>query len=84
MVQWLFKEIIMYQRAARMKPAMDSFDNPSIRISALIKFAAAAQLALEDRGEIDSALCFECLKDYLTQDYKPGTPFVFKGSAIGL
>jgi hypothetical protein len=74
----------MYQRAARMKPSMDSFDNPSIRISALIKFAEGAQKALEERGDTDSALCFECLKDYLEQDYKLGTPFVFKGSAIGL
>lgn len=74
----------MYQRAARMKPSMDSFDNPSIRISTLIKFAEDAQKALEARGEVDSALRFECLKDYLEQDYKSGTSFVFKGSAIGL
>jgi hypothetical protein len=75
----------MYQRRASMKPAsMSSFDNPVIRISALIKFAKDAQHALESKGEVDSALCFECLKDYLEQDYKPNTPFVFKHHAIGL
>ena len=75
----------MYQRRANMKPAsMSSFDDPMIRISALIKFAKEAQLALEAKGEMDSAVCFECLKDYLEQDYKAGTPFAFKKHAIGL
>lgn len=74
----------MYHRATHNKPTMATFDDPPIRLSALIKFAKAAQAELERRGDMDSALCFECLKDYLEQDYKPGMPFVFKGTAIGL
>lgn len=75
----------MNQRPAKMKPAsMTSFDNPTIRMSALISFVREAQLALEAKGEEDSALRFECLKEYLEQDYKSSTPFVFAKRAIGM
>lgn len=74
----------MYQRQTRMKQPMQVFDDPMIRMSSLIKFVDTACKELEFRGEVDSALCFECLRDYLEQDYKPGTPFAFTGHAIGL
>ena len=75
----------MNQRIARMKPAsMTNHDDPSIRVSSLIKFIEGAQLALEARGEEDSAVRFECLAQYLRDDYKLGIPFVFRGAAIGM
>jgi hypothetical protein len=75
----------MYQRHAKMKPAsMTHYDDPNIRLSSLIKFVRHAQKALEDRGAMDEAVNFECLGDYLEQDYKPGTTFEFKAHAIGL
>lgn len=75
----------MYQRRANMKPAsMTHYDDPNIRLSALIKFVRHAQQALQDRGAADEAVTFECLGDFLEQDYKPGTPLVFKHQAIGL
>jgi len=49
----------MNQRIAKMKPAsMSNYDDPNIRVSTLIKFLEGAQLALEARGEEDSALRF--------------------------
>ena len=73
------------QRIARMKPAsFINHDNPTIRISTLITFMDAAQKALEAKGEMDEAFRFECLVQYLRQDYKPGTPLLFSKSAIGM
>jgi hypothetical protein len=75
----------MNQRIAKMKPAsMSSFDDPVIRASTLIKFLEGAQLALEARGEEDSALRFECFKDYLRLDYKSGSSLTFSRTAIGM
>ena len=75
----------MNQRIARMKPAsMTNHDDPSIRVSTLIKFIEGAQLALEARGEEDSAVRFECFKDYLLNDYKMGSALLFSKSAIGM
>lgn len=79
-----FKELIMYQRRANMKPAsMSTFDDPTIRLSSLIKFVRAAQHSLEKANDVDSAVTFECFGDFLELDYKPGTPFVFDSRAIG-
>ena len=75
----------MNQRIARMKPAsMTNHYDPSIRVSSLIKFIEGAQLALEARGEEDSAVRFECFKDYLLNDYKMGSALLFSKSAIGM
>lgn len=75
----------MNQRIARMKPAsMTNYDDPNIRVSTLIKFLESAQLALEDRKLEDEAFRFECLAQYLREDYKLGTPLVFSGMAIGM
>ena len=49
-----------------------------------IKFLEGAQLALEARGEEDSALRFECFKDYLRLDYKSGSSLTFSRTAIGM
>jgi hypothetical protein len=75
----------MNQRIARMKPAsMNSHDNPSIHVTTLINFMGAAQKALEARGEMDEAFRFECIVQYLRNDYRSGTPLLFSGGAIGL
>lgn len=63
---------------------MASFDDPNIRLSALIKFARNAQRALEKANDMNSAVTFECFADYLEQDYKPGTSFAFDSRAVGL
>ena len=73
------------QRIAKMKPAsFVNHDDPSIRISTLIKFMETAQKALEDRKLEDEAFRFECLAQYLRDDYKLGTPLIFSGMAIGM
>lgn len=73
------------QRIAKMKPAsFINHDDPAIRISTLIAFMEAAQKALEDRGEEDSAFRFECLTQYLREDHKPGKPLLFSKTAIGM
>lgn len=75
----------MNQRIAHMKSAsMVGHDDPSIRSSTLIKFLSEAQLALEARGEEDAAFRFECFKQWVEQDYKPGKPFAFSKTAIGM
>lgn len=73
------------QRIAKTKPAsFVNHDDPTIRVSTLINFMVAAQKALEARGEADEAFRFECLAQYLREDYKLGTPLVFSGTAIGM
>jgi|LauGreDrversion4_1035100.scaffolds.fasta_scaffold645425_2 hypothetical protein len=74
----------MFQRAARMKPHLSSFDNPTITVESLIKFVRNAQHALEQAKDMESAVTFECLAEYLEHDYKQGTPLKFEGRAIGL
>jgi hypothetical protein len=75
----------MNQRVAKMKPAsFMSHDNPTIRVHSLVKFLHDAQLACEAKGEEDSALRFECFKEWLEQDYKPGQTFQFSKTAIGM
>lgn len=73
------------QRIAKMKPAsFTGHDDPLIRVSMLINFMVAAQKALEAKGEEDGAFRFECLAQYLREDYKLGTPLVFTKTAIGM
>lgn len=56
-----------------------------IHVRDLIRFVGEAQGALEEKGELDSALRFEILKDFLERDFDPrkGT-LKFSGMAIGL
>ncbi len=59
-------------------------DDGNIRLSSLIAFIRKAQAELEEMGEEDSAIRFEIFADWLTDDYKPGTPFKFDFKALGL
>lgn len=55
-----------------------------IHVNDLIRFVRSAQLALEEKGEADSALRFEILKDYLEHDFDPRKGLKFTSIALGL
>lgn len=50
----------------------------------LLKFVEECQHQLTLKGESDSAFRFEMIAEYLRQDFKPGTPFLYTPMALGL
>jgi hypothetical protein len=59
-------------------------DGTGVNLRSVLNFARAAQKALEQEGEEDSALRFELLADYLEKDVANGKPFGFTYKTIGL
>lgn len=74
----------MNQRAGKTHAAGMDQGGGSVQYSDLLRFVRAAQKALESEGEEDSALRFEILGDYLSEDYKVGNPLTFTTKALGL
>lgn len=55
-----------------------------VKLSSLVKYLRACQQALETEGEPDSALRFELLVDYLSNEYSPKDGLSFKTKHLGL
>ena len=73
----------MYQRNANMKPAALN-DDVRVSLGSLIEFISSCERALRSRGEEDEAFRFECINEYLKNDYSPSKGLRFKPGAIGL
>jgi hypothetical protein len=73
----------MYQRKANMKPAALS-DDVRVSLGSLMEFILSCELALKARGEEDEAFRFECIREYLKNDYTPSKGLHFKPGVIGL
>lgn len=73
----------MYQRKANMKPAALD-DNVRIPLGSLMEFITNCELALRARGEEDEAFRFECINEYLKQEFTPSKGLHFKPGVIGL
>jgi hypothetical protein len=73
----------MYQRKANMKPAALS-DDVRVSLGSLMEFISSCELALRAKGEEDEAFRFECILEYLKNDYTPSKGLHFRPGAIGL
>ena len=58
-------------------------DDGVIKLSVLVRYIRSCQQALEAIDD-EAAIRFEILGDFLTEDYRPGTPLVFKTKDLGL
>lgn len=73
----------MHQRKANMKPAgLD--DSVNISLRSLIEFVSDCESTLQSKGEEDEAFRFECLLEYLRNDFTPSKGLHFKPGVIGL
>lgn len=73
----------MFQRKANMKPATLQ-DGCNVSLRSLIDFVGQCETALKAKGQDDEAFRFECLQEYLRNDFHPRDGLKFKGGAIGL
>ena len=73
----------MHQRKANMKPAAMN-DDVRIPLGSLTEFILNCELALSARGEVDEAFRFECIREYLQQEFTPSKGLHFKPGVIGL
>lgn len=73
----------MYQRKANMKPATLN-DGVNISLGSLVEFITDCERTLRTRGEEDEAFRFECILDYLKNDYTPSKGLNFKPGVLGL
>lgn len=73
----------MYQRKANMKPAALS-DDVRVPLGTLVEFIHSCETALRSRGEEEEAFRFECILEYLKNDYTPSKGLCFKPGVLGL
>lgn len=64
--------------------ALNDEGGGNITLKDLISFFAQAEDALRSEGEEDSALRFEIVKDWLTEDVAKGAKFTFSTKVLGL
>jgi Holliday junction resolvase-like predicted endonuclease len=64
-------------------PQKPSFKSDGINPHKLVKFLDEARMYCEKKGDMDSALRFECMVDYFKKDHDSGKALVFTPGVIG-
>jgi hypothetical protein len=73
----------MYQRKANMKPAALQ-DGCNVSLRSLIDFIDSCEKTLRAKGQEDEAFRFECISEYLKNDFAPSKGLTFRSGVIGL
>ncbi len=73
----------MFQRNANMKPAGLN-DSVNIPLRSLIEFVRQCESTLKSKGQEDEAFRFECITEYLQNEFTPSKGLTFKPGVLGL